>query len=207
MDKKKEDLRVKKTKELIKNCFLQLIEEKGYSKVSVTDITSMAQINRNTFYLHYVDKEDLIDEMISENYKRTEPLIRRILFKHFKEHFNDPIKMQEMMLRDIFDYLLQEIELYRIFIMDPGLSGYLNKLKSTIKNKMRIGNFNSGKYAVAYEFIFEGVFGAIIEWIKNDYVSKDVLASELAKLLNNNWKLMFEDEHLINLLGFKKRKQ
>ena len=77
MDKKKEDLRVKKTKELIKNCFLQLIEEKGYSKVSVTDITTMAQINRNTFYLHYVDKEDLIDEMISENYKRTEPLIRR----------------------------------------------------------------------------------------------------------------------------------
>ena len=51
------------------------------------------------------------------------------------------------------------------------------------------------------------MFGTIIEWIKNDYVSKDVLASELAKLLNNNWKLMFEDEHLINLLGFKKRKQ
>ena len=31
---KKEDLRVIKTKQLIKDCFLELIEEKGYSKVN-----------------------------------------------------------------------------------------------------------------------------------------------------------------------------
>ena len=48
-----EDLRVKKTKKLIKDSFLELLEEKGYSKVSVTDITNRAMINRNTFYLRY----------------------------------------------------------------------------------------------------------------------------------------------------------
>ena len=69
---KKEDLRVIKTKQLIKDCFLELIEEKGYSKVTITDITKKAMINRNTFYLHYVDKEDLIDTLIFEAYKEKE---------------------------------------------------------------------------------------------------------------------------------------
>ena len=67
---KKEDLRVIKTKQLIKDCFLELIEEKGYSKVTITDITKKAMINRNTFYLHYIDKEDLIDKIVLDNYKK-----------------------------------------------------------------------------------------------------------------------------------------
>lgn len=202
---RKQDLRVVKTKTLIKNSFLELIEEKGYSKVSVTDIVDKAMINRNTFYLHYLDKEDLINEMISENYKKTEPLIRIILFKHVKENYTNPIKMQELMLCDIFEYLLQEIELYRIFIMDPGLSGYLNKLKATIKRNMQLPSIKTDKQKIAFEFIFEGVYGAIIEWIKNDYAPKEEIALQLAHLLNNNWKLVFDDEHLVTILRKSKK--
>lgn len=197
---RKQDLRVVKTKTLIKNSFLELIEEKGYSKVSVTDIVDKAMINRNTFYLHYLDKEDLINEMITENYKKTEPLIKRILLKHIRENYNEPIKMQELMLYDIFEYLLEEIELYRIFIMDPGLSGYLNKLKGNIKRSMQLPSIKTDKQRIAFEFIFEGAYGVILEWIKNDYASKEEMALQLANLLNNNWKLVFDDEHLINIL-------
>lgn len=204
---RKQDLRVIKTKTLIKNSFLELIELNGYSKVTVTDIVEKAMINRNTFYLHYLDKEDLINEMISENYKKTEPLIRKILFKHFRENFDNPIRMQELMLYDIFDHLLKEIELYRIFIMDPGLSGYLNKLKTTIKRSMKLSNIKTDAQKIAFEFIFEGVFGAIVEWIKNDYASKEELALQLAHILNNNWKLIFDDEHLVNILKIAKTKE
>jgi len=202
---RKQDLRVIKTKTLIKSAFLELIEEKGYSKVSITDVVGKAMINRNTFYLHYLDKEDLINEMITENYKKTEPLIKRIMFKHIRERYDDPIKMQELMLYDIFEYLLKEIELYRIFIMDPGLSGYLTRLKNTIKRGMQMPYIKSDKQKIAFEFIFEGTFGTIIEWIKNDYASKEEMATQLSHLLNNNWKLMFEDEHLINILRMKKK--
>lgn len=202
---RKQDLRVIKTKSLIKNAFLELIEEKGYSKVSVTDIVDKAMINRNTFYLHYYDKEDLINEMISENYKKTEPFIKRIMFKQIRENYDNPVKMQELMLYDIFEYLLQEIELYRIFIMDPGLSGYLVKLKGTIKRNMQIQSIKTDRQKIAFEFIFEGVFGAITEWIQNDYASKEEMASQLAHLLNNNWKLVFDDELLISLLRKNKK--
>ena len=58
---------------------------------------------------------------------------------------------------------------------------------------------------IAFEFIFEGVYGTIIEWIKNDYAPKEEIALQLAHLLNNNWKLVFDDEHLINILRKSKK--
>lgn len=203
---RKQDLRVVKTKNLIKSAFLELIETNGYSKVTVTDIVDKAMINRNTFYLHYYDKEDLINEMISENYKKTEPLIRKILFKRVKEYLNDPIKMQEQIFKDILEHLLEEVELYRIFIMDPGLSGYLNKLKATIKSKMQSDLIKNDKQKIAFEFAFEGTYGCIIEWIKNDYAQKEIFASELSHLYNQIWSYVYNNESLYTILKSAKNK-
>ena len=203
---RKQDLRVVKTKTLIKNAFLELIELNGYSKVTVTDIVEKAMINRNTFYLHYYDKEALIDEMISEHYKITEPLIRKILYNNVKKYLKDPIKMQEEIFKDIFEILLEEIELYRIFIMDPGLSGYLNKLKTTIKSKMQSEYIKTDKHKIAFEFTFEGTYGTIIEWIKNDYTNKETLALELSHIYNNIWLYVYNNEDLISVMKSFKEK-
>lgn len=203
---RKQDLRVVKTKTLIKNAFLELIELNGYSKVTVTDIVEKAMINRNTFYLHYYDKEALIDEMISEHYKITEPLIRKILYNNVKKYLKDPIKMQEEIFKDIFEILLEEIELYRIFIMDQGLSGYLNKLKTTIKSKMQSEYIKTDKHKIAFEFTFEGTYGTIIEWIKNDYTNKETLALELSHIYNNIWLYVYNNEDLITVMKSFKEK-
>ena len=58
------DLRVIKTKKAIQGAFIQLIKEKGYQNVSVSEIALKAKINRNTFYLHYDTKDDLIKKMM-----------------------------------------------------------------------------------------------------------------------------------------------
>ena len=203
---RKQDLRVIKTKTAIKNAFLELIELNGYAKVNVTDIVEKAMINRNTFYLHYLDKEDLINDIISENYKKTEPLIKKILFKHVKENLNNPILMQELIFKDILEHLLEEVELYRIFIMDPGLSGYLNKLKATIKSKMQNEFIKNDKQKIAFEFTFEGTYGSIMEWIKNDYTNKETLSLELAQLYNKIWSYVYDNESFINVLKSFKNK-
>ena len=50
---KKEDLRVIKTKKLIRKSFVELSKKINYQKISVKDLCDNAMINRNTFYLHY----------------------------------------------------------------------------------------------------------------------------------------------------------
>ncbi|MEH7318966.1 TetR/AcrR family transcriptional regulator, partial [Priestia megaterium] len=63
---KKTDLRVIRTRKMIKESFIDLIQEKGYESITIRDIADNALINRATFYLHYVDKQDLVDKLIDE---------------------------------------------------------------------------------------------------------------------------------------------
>ena len=60
---KKEDLRVVKTKKLIFRAFVDLISEKGLAAITVHDIAERAMINRSTFYSHFRDKQDVIDQV------------------------------------------------------------------------------------------------------------------------------------------------
>lgn len=63
---KKSDLRTIRTKESIKKALYKLAEDKSFDEISVTDITKKAMINRSTFYLHYRDKEDLLQSLCDE---------------------------------------------------------------------------------------------------------------------------------------------
>lgn len=45
------DLRVIKTRRLIKDAFVKLSGEKGFKNITVNDISDKAMINRSTFYL------------------------------------------------------------------------------------------------------------------------------------------------------------
>lgn len=64
------DIRSKKTKERIGNCFLELLKNNHLSKITVSEICGMAKINRATFYKHFYDLRELQasmeDEVLSE---------------------------------------------------------------------------------------------------------------------------------------------
>ena len=62
----KKDLRVIKTKRNIKKAFSDLMQKKPLEKITVTEIASLAEINKGTFYLHYADIYELYDEYLSE---------------------------------------------------------------------------------------------------------------------------------------------
>ncbi|WP_281759753.1 TetR/AcrR family transcriptional regulator [Alicyclobacillus hesperidum] len=51
----------------MKQALLELMEEKHFDQITVQDIADRANISRKTFYLHYVDKFDLLDHVIEES--------------------------------------------------------------------------------------------------------------------------------------------
>ena len=60
------DLRIVKTKSLIKNAFLELRKKKPIEKITVKELCQNAQINKSTFYSHYNDIFDLSDTLENE---------------------------------------------------------------------------------------------------------------------------------------------
>ena len=60
------DERVGITKESIRTAFLQQMGEAGFQKINVRSLTAKAGVNRSTFYLHYADKYELLDQVEDE---------------------------------------------------------------------------------------------------------------------------------------------
>ncbi|MBO4467998.1 MAG: TetR/AcrR family transcriptional regulator, partial [Clostridia bacterium] len=54
------------TRNAIKDTFIKMLNERPLSQISVKDITSELDINRNTFYYHFHDIPQLIEEIIIE---------------------------------------------------------------------------------------------------------------------------------------------
>ena len=62
----KTDARVKYTRMVIQQTFLELLQKKPISKITVTEICEIAGINRATFYKHYMDPYDLLEQFENE---------------------------------------------------------------------------------------------------------------------------------------------
>ncbi len=75
----KEDLRVVRTRKLLSNTLIEMMEVQSIEKISVIDLCDKAMVNRATFYAHFEDKyhllafalEELKDELYAQFTKVT----------------------------------------------------------------------------------------------------------------------------------------
>lgn len=63
------DRRVRRSVQLLKKSFSELMAEKGFVAISVQDITERADVNRSTFYAHFPDKFALLEAIICEHFQ------------------------------------------------------------------------------------------------------------------------------------------
>ncbi len=99
-----EDRRTKYTRKAIRDALMELLNTKPYSKISVTEICRLAEINRGTFYIHYYDVDDVLDDILSLAFSDVSGTIDHVLCPH-KETCTYPFcqKIQESTdLRPLF---------------------------------------------------------------------------------------------------------
>ncbi len=64
------DPRVIRTHKQINEAFIKLLKTKALDEFSVTDIAKEAQVNRSTFYSHYYDKYDVLEEVVNDTFMK-----------------------------------------------------------------------------------------------------------------------------------------
>ena len=85
-----EDLRVQRTKHLLREAIANLLEKKKLKDISIQKISEQAMIYRTTFYAHYSDKYDLLEDYLVESWKSEislEGLIAATKQKFMKESY------------------------------------------------------------------------------------------------------------------------
>ena len=70
MAEKRRDLRVTKTYDALFSAFAELLAEKSFEQISVTELCECAQTRRATFYKHFGDKYEFLRSMMREYRER-----------------------------------------------------------------------------------------------------------------------------------------
>lgn len=81
----KVDRRILKSRNTIYSTFLKMLIEEKFDEITVKKIAEKADISRKTFYLHYVDKYDLLDRIVSRHMEELEQICREKRDKDFSE--------------------------------------------------------------------------------------------------------------------------
>ncbi len=186
----REDHRSRISKILIRDAFVDLLSTKTINEISVKELCAKADINRGTFYSHYLDINDLLnhleEELIMEFKSKLEPLLNSTvsgdtLYYSLIELFNFIIENKNMRIflnpRSDKSFLTKLISLGRKLMIDE----YRNHFKNADDNKLN--NF--------YTFSANGCIGVLLDWYQNGMkTSKEELASTLEKLVNYSIKYL-----------------
>ena len=92
------------TKSDLKEALTRLLKEKDFEAISVSDIAREAGVNRGTFYLHYVDKFDMVDKLIDEILQNILVLLKEGNPKNKEEALPGIVKIFEYLKED-FDFI------------------------------------------------------------------------------------------------------
>lgn len=163
---KKTDLRIIKSKNAIKNAFLDLMKEKGYANITITDIAKKAMINRKTFYIHFETKEALYNSISNELLSILSPTLNKLQNLEGKE--------QRQYVINMLLHFKEHKDIFNILVKDKTNPDFLNKLKEKLKydlfsisqiNKRTEGtNFTPELLSEA----FFSLFVVLIQWWLNE---------------------------------------
>ena len=163
----------RKTKQLIQNSFMQIIENKSFESITIGDITKTAQINRGTFYLHYQDKFDLLDQMEQQLFADLGNHMDELQSRYSSTHTFE--KEQEQLAATLFSFIEKQSPLLKIFLSDHGRAGFHLRFRDAFSEKVRFNlakneSFNA-KLKVPMEyflsFITSAFLGLIEQWVQN----------------------------------------
>ena len=173
------DRRVKRTKKALYEALLSLLEEKTINEITVTELTTLADVNRATFYFYYTDLIDMLQQIQNEAYESfTEVIQKATIHVSTIEGFTEYAER-------LFNYCKENEALVRFIInndVNNRLYTYIKQLMLTnIPNTKEIfGENNPAKFISNY--VITAMIGICIDWMDD---GMKIPARDLAELCAN----------------------
>lgn len=170
---------------------IELIEKKDFEYITVKEICEKAGVNRSTFYLHYENTRDLLEESVeymnnhfltyfSEQYRG-----KSIGYRVKNDSKNNLMFISDEYLLPYLKYVRDNRRLYLTVIekaktldMEKNYDRFFVNIISPIMDKFKIQE-NEKEYILS--FYIQGIIGIVCQWLKEDCSMSDQQIADIIK--------------------------
>lgn len=166
MKKETVDRRVRKTKRALRQCLTTLLKEKKIQDITVRELADMADINRGTFYLHYRDAFDLMEQIESELMEE----IDEVLANHSVPEL---LETPHLLFSDLYPVVYENADIISILVGENGDLSFVNQMKQLVRDRclhqwLDLEFKGDASALEAYtSFFVSGVIGIVQYWLQS----------------------------------------
>jgi len=165
---KNNDRRVRRTRQLLREALLGLIQEKGFEALTVQDIIDRANVGRSTFYAHFTNKEDLLRSGLeafhqSLRERRRQALLRAESFDERAFVFSHEVFAHAYDHRDIFRAMGGKQS--GVVVQQYFRKMLVELVREDVKLTVPQGQHGSTQIEAVVQYVAGGLVGLMMWWM------------------------------------------
>jgi AcrR family transcriptional regulator len=156
-----QDLRIVRTRKMLREAMITLAIQKGFSSVTVNDIVELAMVNRATFYRHYQDKYDLVESYLDELYAELNAAPAPA------PRLGEP----NPRLVKLFGHIRDNAPFYRAMLGPRGYSGFAERIRRLTEATLRarweaVEGRTRMPPPMLLSYLSHASYGALVWWLE-----------------------------------------
>lgn len=177
-----QDRRVRRTRARLQQAMLDLLQEKDARSITVRELTQRADVNRGTFYAHYKDVFDLLDQMEQELFQRLSGVLSAYSPQDLRRGLTP-------LLTDVFRFVRDDPVLHLAFLDQRTQDSFFRRLNQLIYQRCREdwqGLFlpvDEQLWGSCLDFLVSGAVGLARGWMIRGFQEEPELMAQLANRL------------------------
>ncbi|ACT02746.1 TetR/AcrR family transcriptional regulator [Paenibacillus sp. JDR-2] len=167
------DPRILRTRQLLRDAFIDLLEEMDIEKISVNKLAERATINRVTFYLHYKDIPDMLEKMADDMIVDINQVLDRSTVKS-----DSPEVINTTMLVKLLEHIAEHAKFYKIILASHRTTIFTERLLRLLTKLISDGIDKRGNDSfvakaniqkdIAVWYSSAALIGTIVSWLRAD---------------------------------------
>ncbi|MET3699665.1 TetR family transcriptional regulator [Bacillus oleivorans] len=180
------DKRIQRSKTALKETFIDLLFQKPFDQITISEIVREANYNRGTFYHNFRTKEELLDEIIQD--------VLGEMIEEIRKPYNTykRVNMKELNTEEItlFEYFKENGKLFKLLLSNHIRVDFRFQMANAIEElfiaeyeyELPEGTQLNPKWFYIYRA--HGIAGVIIRWIEEDFrTPSDYMAKQIVELM------------------------
>lgn len=169
-----------RSRKMIKTAFLELIQEKDWQKITVTDIITRCDLNRGTFYAHYQNVRDVMEHIQHDIISSIDEILTSTSTVMSSDNMDLITKINNEISRDL--------NIFKLLITSKNSALFSDLLKNLIiertlaHTKDQVAPENMKRYELTTRFMAGGFVALYFDWISGNI---EATPEEICDIIND----------------------